>query len=280
MRTFSFFLVLLIFSAFQLPAQNDHVGTWKLLSAKYVSSSGETDYFTTEKVKETKIITPTHFMWMIQLADSLDNSKKVLPTASSAGGGTYLMLSNDKYIESLEYASWEEYTKDKTNFTLQIDGDIMVQTGYITYPNGSKLTLEETWRREELPPINGKHVGTWHMMSQKVTNPKGKTTKTDMTRLKQVKIITPTHWMFIAENIENGKKKFRNALGGSYTLHGTKYVEAIENAEDVQTDYTLQVKGNKLHMVGSLTTPEGEKYVYDEIYQREENIPKRLVNNK
>lgn len=277
MRTIKIIIVLLIFSSSQLIAQNNHVGTWKLLSAKYISSSGETDYFTNNKVKETKIITPTHFIWMIQLADSLNTSNKVLPTASSAGGGTYMMLGNDKYIEALEYASWENYAKDKTNFTLKIEGDIMVQTGNITYPNGSKLTLEETWQKEELPPLNGKHVGTWHMTSQKVTNPKGKTTKTDMSKIKQVKIISPTHWMFIAEDIENGKKKFRSALGGSYTLNGTRYVEAIENAEDVQTNYTLKIKGNKLHMEGSLTTPEGEKYIYDEIYQREENIPKKLV---
>jgi len=277
MRKLKIILVLLIFSSFQLLAQNEHVGTWKLLSAKYSSSSGETDYLTNEKVKETKIITPTHFMWMIQLADSLDKSKKVIPNASSAGGGTYIMLADNKYIESLEYASWEDYTKDKTNFTLKIDGDIMLQTGSISYPNGSKLTLEETWRREVLPPKEGKHVGTWHMISQKVTDPKGKRTKTDMTKLKQVKIITPTHWMFIAESIENGKKKFRGALGGSYTLNGTKYVEAIENSEDSQTDYTLKIKGNKLHMVGSLINPKGEKFIYDEIYVREENIPKRLV---
>ncbi|MDO1448371.1 hypothetical protein Q0590_18995 [Rhodocytophaga aerolata] len=277
MRSIKIIIALLLFSSLQLLAQNDHVGTWKLLSAKYTSSSGETDYFTNAKVKETKIITPTHFMWMIQLTDSLDNSNKVLPTASSAGGGTYMMMGNDKYIEALEYASWEDYAKDKTNFTLNIDGDIMVQTGTISYPNGSKLTLEETWRRENFPPNNGKHVGTWHMMTQKVTNPKGKTTKTDMSKLKQVKIITPTHWMFISENIDNGKKKFRSALGGSYTLNGTRYVEAIENAEDVQTDYSLRIKGNKLHMVGSLTTAEGEKYIYDETYQREETIPKRLV---
>jgi hypothetical protein len=83
--------------------------------------------------------------------------------------------------------------------------------------------------------------------------------------------------MFISENIEDGKKKFRNALGGSYILNGTKYVEAIENNEDIQTDYTLKVKGNKLHMIGSLITPEGDKYIYDEIYQREEDIPKKLV---
>jgi hypothetical protein len=274
MRKLSVILAFCIFSTIQLFAQNAHVGTWKLLSAKYLSSSGETDYFTNLIVKETKIITPTHFMWMIQLPDSLDPTKKVL---SSAGGGTYMMLAGNKYIEALEYASWDEYAKDKTNFSLQIDGDIMIQTGYISYPDGSQLTLEETWRRENLPPQEGKHVGTWHMVTQKVTNPKGKTTKTDMSKLKQVKIISPTHWMFISENIEDGKKKFRNALGGSYILNGTKYVEAIENNEDIQTDYTLKVKGNKLHMIGSLITPEGDKYIYDEIYQREEDIPKKLV---
>jgi hypothetical protein len=248
-----------------------------LLSAKYASSTGEVDYFNSYNVKETKIITPTHFIWMIQLPDSLDLSKKKL---SSAGGGTYSRKDNN-YVEILEYASWEGYAADKTNFNLQIESNnnIMVQTGTINYPNGTTLTLEETWQRQNLPYYEGKHVGTWNMISQKVTDPKGKTTKTEMDTLKQVKIISPTHWMFIAENIKDGKKSFRGANGGSYSLNGTKYVELLENAEDIQTDYTLEVKGNKLFMVGSLINAAGEKFIYDEVYQRESPSNKKLAKS-
>jgi hypothetical protein len=187
-------------------------------------------------------------------------------------------MEGDKYIETLEYASWEGYAKDKTNFNLQIENNnIMVQTGTINYPDGSFVKLEETWQRQTFPAYEGKHVGTWHMISQKVTDPKGKTTKTDMETIKQVKILSPTHWMFISENIKDGKKSFKGANGGSYSLNGTRYVELLENAEDVQTDYTLEVKGNKMFMVGSLTTPEGEKIVYDEVYLRETPGTKKLA---
>lgn len=275
MRTRLIMLALSVFLYFQGFAQNPYVGTWKLLSAKYSSSTGEVDYFNNYNVKETKIITPTHFIWMIQLPDSLDKTKKRL---SSAGGGSYVANGNS-YIENLEYASWEGYAADKTNFTLQIENNnnIMVQTGTIHSPNGNSLILEETWQRQTYPAYEGKHIGTWHMISQKVTDPKGKTTKTDMATIKQVKVISPTHWMFISENIKDGKKTFRGANGGSYSLNGTTYVELLENAEDIQTNYTLQVKGNKLHMKGSLTTPEGEKYIYDEVYLRETPNNKKLA---
>jgi hypothetical protein len=273
MKAILFILAIFTFLNFQLFAQNTHIGTWKLLTAKYISSSGETDFFNNYTVKETKIITPTHFMWMIQIPDSLDESKK---NYRLPGAGTYT-INGDNYVEVLEYASWEGYARDKTNFTLQIDKNIMVQTGNITYPDGSSLTLEETWQRQNLPPQEGKHVGTWHMTSQKVTNPKGKTTKTDMATIKQVKIISPTHWMFVAENIENGNKKFRGAAGGTYSLNGTRYIELLENAEDIQTDYVLQVKGNKLFMQGSLINPQGEKFIYDEVYQREVNNSRKFI---
>jgi hypothetical protein len=118
------------------------------------------------------------------------------------------------------------------------------------------------------------------MISQKVTNPKGKTTKTDMDTLKQVKVISPTHWMFVSETIHNGKKKFRGAAGGTYSLKGTKYVEELENAEDIQTDYVLEVKGNKLMMQGSLTTPQGEKFIYDEVYLRETTDNKKIAKRE
>jgi hypothetical protein len=62
MRTKIYILALVIFSSFQLFAQSNHVGTWKMLSAKYLSSSGQTDYFTNAIVKETKIITPTDLL--------------------------------------------------------------------------------------------------------------------------------------------------------------------------------------------------------------------------
>lgn len=275
MRTSFILLAITTFLSFQVIAQNHQIGTWKLLSAKYASSTGEVDYFNNYNVKETKIITPTHFMWMSQLPDSLDKTKIKL---SGAGGGTYTTNGNN-YIESLEYASWDGYAADKTNFNLQIESNsnIMVQTGTIKYPNGTTLTLEETWQKQTFPANEGKHVGTWHMVTQKVTDPKGKTTKTDMNTIKQVKIITPTHWMFISENIKDGKKSFKGANGGSYSLSGTRYVEFLENAEDIQTDYKLEVKGNKLFMVGSLTTPEGEKYIYDEVYLRETPNNKRLA---
>jgi uncharacterized beta-barrel protein YwiB (DUF1934 family) len=275
MRTKLIMLALALFLSFQILAQNNHMGTWKLLSAKYTSSTGQVDYFNSYNKKETKIITPTHFMWMTQLPDSLNPARVKL---ASAGGGTYTMQ-GDNYIEVLEYASWEGYAKDKTNFTLQIESNnnIMIQSGTINNPDGSWTKLEETWQRQTFPTNDGKHVGTWHMISQKVTDPSGKTIKMEMDTIKQVKILSPTHWMFIKETIKDGKKTFAGANGGSYTLNGTRYVEYLENAEDVQTDYTLEVKGNKLSMVGTLTTADGKKYIYDEVYMRETPGNKKLA---
>jgi hypothetical protein len=272
MKAKLFISVFCLCAFLQIQAQN-HVGTWRLVSGTYNSSDGTTITQTSADKKEIKIITPTHFMWMSQVPDSIDNKRMVF---EAAGGGHYTMNGN-QYVELLEYASWEDYINDKTIFNLQITGDKMRQTGEIISQDGTIVKLDETWERIKLPPQSGKHVGTWMLTSQVVTNPKGEKTTTDMAKLRQVKTISPTHWMLIAENTETVKKKLVNAIGGSYTLKGNKYVESLESYEDVKTNYTLRVKGDKLYMVGTLVNEDGEKFVYDEVYQRDDNTAQKVA---
>lgn len=110
--------------------------------------------------------------------------------------------------------------------------------------------------------LSGSIAGTWKMTSQTGKDPEGKPFNTNMTKIKQYKIITPTHWMFVNYNTDSLKG---GGEGGTYTLKGNKYVEALDWAK---TDFTVKVAGDKFHMDGFLIYPDGKKYELHEVYQR------------
>ncbi|QMU29987.1 hypothetical protein [Adhaeribacter radiodurans] len=105
-------------------------------------------------------------------------------------------------------------------------------------------------------------VGTWKMIAQTGKNPEGKTLTTDLTKITQYKIITPTHWMFVSYNSDSLKG---SGEGGAYTLQGDKYVEALDWGK---TDYTVKVAGDKFHMDGFIILPDGKKGELHEVYER------------
>jgi hypothetical protein len=121
-------------------------------------------------------------------------------------------------------------------------------------------------------------VGTWELVSQKMVNPDGTQEVYDRSSIKSYKVITPTHFMVIAEKPHKNGVRFNYATGGTYTLVGNKYIESLEIAsrEDYSTNLTnfiVRVEGNKLYQKGSVTTKKGEKYLFDEIWQKVDLSP-------
>ncbi len=105
-------------------------------------------------------------------------------------------------------------------------------------------------------------VGTWKMTSQTGTYPDGKPFRPDLTKITQYKIITPTHFMFVNYNADSLKG---DGDGGTYTLKGDKYVEALDWAK---TDFTVKVTGDKFHQDGFVILPDGTKGELHEVYER------------
>lgn len=105
-------------------------------------------------------------------------------------------------------------------------------------------------------------IGTWKMTSQTGIYPDGKPFRPDLTKIIQYKIITPTHFMLVNYNTDSLKG---DGNGGTYTLKGDKYVEALDWAK---TDYTVNVTGDTFHMDGFIILPDGTKGELHEVYQR------------
>jgi hypothetical protein len=110
------------------------IGTWKLASTKYGDAKEHTAYAGAST--RTKIINPTHFVWL-----EVENSSKKIVTAA---GGKY-SLSGNVYTETIDFAGqgMEEYAGKPQKFTVRVEGDKLTQSGELS--DGMKL--EEVWER-------------------------------------------------------------------------------------------------------------------------------------
>lgn len=116
-------------------------------------------------------------------------------------------------------------------------------------------------------------VGTWEMVSIKGTNAAGEKFYNDTSTIREIKIITPTHYMLIAEDVENGSVVFNRSYAGTMRLDGNKYIEeptlsSVPIFENVKTDYTWKVEGDKFIQSGTLIRPDGKKVVLKEMVFR------------
>jgi hypothetical protein len=118
----------------QSKTQQDIIGSWTLVSAKY----NGTDFSFPEGSTHIKHVTPTQFMWA-----TYDKDGRVNRTA----GGSYT-LKGDAYEETPEYGISQDFDiiKGKAqSFKCRIEGNKWHHDGKLS--NG--LTIEEVWQRVE-----------------------------------------------------------------------------------------------------------------------------------
>ena len=125
------------FAAAQTPSVNPSIeGTWELL-AQRTGRGPMVDVSASNKRKEIKLIVDHYFLWTIY-----DLKRR---TPDTVAGGTYALVGNS-YVERLEFASprLAIYVGHDQRFTVQIDGDRLVQTGVLS--DGTEL--QEIWARK------------------------------------------------------------------------------------------------------------------------------------
>jgi len=136
--------------------------------------------------------------------------------------------------------------------------------GKILVTNSADKTAR-IWDVQTGKPLS--HLGTWQLISYKY----GEADKwSEASRnQKRLKLITPTHFTWIAYEPASGK--VLSMAGGPYTLSGLNYIESIEYAGEGMTDYlgkkqsfTIQLETDKLRQSGQLS--DGTKI--EEVWQR------------
>lgn len=116
------------------------------------------------------------------------------------------------------------------------------------------------------------HIGTWKLISQKITYQNGQMLLSDSGSVFLRKILTPTNFVVIVEKKVpelNNRKIAVSVSGGIYSLENGNYQEftkyaAFDGFEKMKVNYKLTIKDGKLHTVGTIGGPE----IYEELYER------------
>lgn len=127
-------------------------------------------------------------------------------------------------------------------------------------------------------------VGTWKMVSIKGINAAGERFENDSTTSKEIKIITPTHYMLIAHDVEGDSIVFNRCYAGTVHIEGNKYNEVpmLSSAtifDNVKTDYTWKVTGDFFIQSGTFTRPDGKKIILEELLFRRVKTQKSYADN-
>lgn len=219
--------------------------------------------------KEMKILTPTHFGFIVM------DSKK--DTLMYSGFGTY-SIENGKYVEHMDFANYE---RDKTKplaFDYKVEGDKFYQTGSVTFADGRTVQLKNIFTSVKLPSqeIAGT-VGTWKMVSFNAESENEEST--DDNKMKLMRIISPTHWMDIAQRVDG---KFAHALGGTYTtkagkITATTQMGSFPISPNERVEATKQVAGDKLTITGIHYEADGSSHKFTDVFQK---VASKTASNK
>src|SRR5688572_2492630 len=132
----------------------------------------------------------------------------------------------------------------------------------------------------------GQHqlVGTWEMVTIKGIDANGEKFTADTSTIREIKIITPTHYMLIAEDVEGDSLVFNRCYAGSIKIDGDSYNEIpmLSSApifDNLKTDFKWKVVGDRFIQSGTLIRPDGKKVVLDELVFRRIKSPQPQPKN-
>lgn len=121
-------------------------------------------------------------------------------------------------------------------------------------------------------PVSAQHtlIGTWEMVSIKGINAQGERFANNTSTTREIKVITPTHYMLIAYDVEGDSLVFNRCYVGKVEIRGNTYNEipmlsSVTIFENVKTDYTWKVSGDKFIQSGTLIRPDGKKVILEEL---------------
>lgn len=116
-------------------------------------------------------------------------------------------------------------------------------------------------------------VGTWEMVSVKGISADGEKFFRDTTSIREVKVITPTHYILIAHDVENDSLIFNRSYAGTVRLEGNKYMETPQISslpifDNVKSNFTWKLEGDRFIQSGTFTRPDGKTVILEELVFR------------
>ncbi|MDQ4141990.1 MAG: hypothetical protein M3142_15900 [Bacteroidota bacterium] len=219
-------------------------------------------------LKELKIITPTHVIFMVM------NVKA--DTFAFAGYGTYSIKGN-KYTENIEIANFTWDKSKKLQFDYKVEGDKFYQKGELTNTDGTKEKINHVFTRVKMPPQNLDVAGTWELVSSQENNASSSTQQTDNTQMKLIRVINPTHYMQIGYK-PDGTFVYANA--GTHKKEGDKVLvqPLLSSTKDPlpeKIELTYKVEGDNLIENGITYYPGGKQEKWSDTLKKvKDRLPK------
>jgi hypothetical protein len=213
---------LCVFSGQVATAQHPLFGTWEMVSIAGVNVDGKKFKLDSATVRETKIITPTHYILIAM--DKADDSWKFNRCYFGS-----VKIDGGKYYEVPIMSSGTIYDNVKTDFDWKINGKEFIQSGFIKRPDGKTIVIDKfMFTRSNVKPISDpKFVGTW---------------QAEHAGIKSFLVLTSTHWMFI----EKQEQKFTKASGGVYGVKGGLAELVVLYGTEDQKNASAELKGQEI----------------------------------
>lgn len=258
--------LVLILISMPLFAQHALVGTWEMVSLKGTDADGKKMMLNTSVIRETKIITPTHY---ILIQHDVKGDSLVFKHCLA---GT-VRLEGNKYIETPVTASWEPpYNNMKMDFTWKLEGDKFIQSGTIVASDGKKTVLDElVFKKVKEATMNSNNpmVGTWDQLSSSFTLADGTKGSHTNATTNRFYVVTPAHWMMIGHK----DRKFESASWGTYTMLDKKMnlvpkTGSYSMGNTSRFELAPRLVGDKLYVAGALTWVDGKKMNWDDVFQK------------
>lgn len=113
-------------------------------------------------------------------------------------------------------------------------------------------------------------VGTWEMVHIKGIDAEGEKFYIDTKTAREIKIITPTHYMLIAHDVEGDSLIFNRSYAGTVEIKGESYIEtplysSLPIFENVKADFTWKLEGERFIQSGLIVRPDGKKVILEEL---------------
>jgi hypothetical protein len=265
MKTKYTLLTALLISSLCANGQHPLVGTWEMISIKGTDYDGKPFFADKTRMREIKIITPTHYMLIAQdvKGDSLVFNRSHAGTVRFEG---------NQYIECQRIASWDSLKPVDLAFNWKVEGDKFIQSGTLTRADGKTARLEELVFQRVTPPSSypkNPSIGTWDQLSSSFTLPDGKKGMHTRETATRFQIITPTHMM----RMSHRGNKFESATAESYTMKGNRIHSMLETASfafsrDYQAELIHRVEANKLYASGKVVFADGKTLTWDDVFEK------------
>jgi hypothetical protein len=120
--------------------------------------------------------------------------------------------------------------------------------------------------------IFGQHplVGTWEMVHVKGIDADGERFYQDTSNAREIKIITPTHYILIAHDVEGDSLIFNRTYAGAVKVEGEKYIEtplysSLPIFDNVTADFKWKIENERFIQSGLIVRPDGKKIILEEL---------------